>query len=83
MVKENSPWYKLIIYGMEYFSRYYSNYRGFVVDNVDPKGLNRIKVIVPKLDRDNEDGLWAYPKGNWGGKNYGVNILPKIPIWSG
>ena len=74
----DSVWYKVLIYGLEFIGRYYSSYRGFVVDNNDPKGLNRIKVVSPIINTfDNENGIWAYPKGNWGGKDYGVQMLPK------
>jgi len=94
----DSGWYKIVMYGLEFLGRYYSSYRGFVVDNDDPKGLNRIKIISPIIDSfDNTEGAWAYPKTNWGGKGYGFNILPQkgdmiwvefehgdlnYPIWS-
>lgn len=91
-----SPWYKLIHYGLEFFGRYYSNYRGFVIDNNDPQGLNRVKVVCPSLIPDDK-GQWAFPKGQWGSNGFGVQILPKVgdmiflefdhgnldyPIWS-
>jgi hypothetical protein len=70
-------WYKILNYGLEFIGRYYSSYRGFVVDTNDPKGLNRIKIISPIIDSyDNTEGVWAYPKTNWGGKDYGIQILP-------
>lgn len=93
----NSPWYKLVNFGLEFFGKYYSSYRGFVVDNDDPKKLNRIKVISPIIGNDSSDGVWAYPKGIYSGNNHGVNLLPlkgemvwlefehgdsKYPIWS-
>lgn len=83
MIKTDSPWYKFLIYGLERLGRYYSCYRGFVVDNEDPKKLNRVKVIIPQLDNKNTTGIWAYSKTHWGGKNYGFNIIPEISdmIW--
>jgi len=92
-----SLWYKLIYYGLEFFGRYYSTYRGFVVDNNDPEGLNRIKVIYPGLIPNDKVGSWAFSKGQWGANNYGVQMLPQkgdmvliefdhgdldYPIWS-
>jgi len=77
MVTNKSPWYSLVFYGLEFLGRYYSSYRGFVVDNLDLDGMNRIKVTVPVLNSYDRTGVWAYPKGNWGGKNYGVNFLPQ------
>jgi len=74
----DSNWYKLIMYGLEFVGRYYSSYRGFVIDNDDPKGMNRIKVISPTLNSfDNVEGEWAYPKSNWGAKGYGIHLLPQ------
>ena len=94
----DSAWYKLIVYGLEFIGRYYSSYRGFVVMNDDPRGLNRVKIISPTINAiDDKVGIWAYPKGNWGAKGYGVQMLPMIgdmvwvefeygdlehPIWS-
>jgi hypothetical protein len=71
-------WYKILNYGLEFIGRYYSSYRGFVVDNNDPKGLNRLRVISPIINPyENTEGVWAYPKTNWGGKDYGIQILPQ------
>ena len=78
MISSDSPWYKFLMYGLEKLGRYYSSYRGFVVDNEDPKGLGRIKVINPTLNQFDNVGIWAFPKGQWGGKDYGVNLLPLI-----
>lgn len=89
--------FKLIHYGMEFIGRYYSTYRGYVVDNNDPKGMNRVKVISPIIAIDDNKGIWAFPKHSWGGNNYGTQWLPEIgdtvylefeygdldyPIWS-
>ena len=98
MYKSNyeNPWYKLMFLGLEYFGRYYSTYQGIVVDNEDPLKMNRVKVIYPQLIK-NDTGTWAVPRNNWGGKNYGKQLLPQkgdtvyiefymgdleYPIWS-
>lgn len=78
MREDESPWYKLIHYGLEFFGRYYSTYRGFVIDNNDPDNQNRIKVIVPGINPNTLKGTWAYPRNSWGGKDYGVTLLPQI-----
>lgn len=73
----------LILQGLEKFGRYYSVYRGFVVDNDDTKdptniGLqNKIQIRVPQIAGANIVG-WAYPKGLYAGKGYGVQNLPAI-----
>jgi hypothetical protein len=73
----DSIWYRLIHYGLEFFGRYYSSYRGFVVDNEDPEGMNRVKVIMPTIHPYDKVGEWAYPINNWGGENYGSHCLPQ------
>ncbi len=57
--------------------RYFGKYRGIVEDNQDPKGLFRIKAIVPVV-MGFEDSLgWAYPLPvTGGGKNIGDTWLP-------
>lgn len=82
--------------GMEYIGRYYSIYRGIVIDNEDPEHLGRILVHVPSV----QSGLraWARCKAFVGFNHAGVKfITPKIgdvvfvefekglplyPIWS-
>lgn len=63
--------------GLERYQRYYSIYRGIVVDNKDELHCNRLKVIVP----DVMSGVcnWAYPKGQHGSIQSGFKFLsPKI-----
>lgn len=74
----NSPWHRLLYYGLEFFGRYYSTYRGFVIENKDPDNQNRVKVVVPGINPNTAIGTWAYPKDSWGGKDYGVSLLPQI-----
>ena len=85
----------LIYNGFEYFGKYYSKYRAFVVSNEDPLHYNRIKVEVPGIMGLNE--LWVYGTNQFSGKGYGAQILPQVgevvwiefeqgnpnkPIWS-
>jgi hypothetical protein len=74
---EDNPWWKLIHIGLEYFGRYYSTYRGFVIDNNDPENMNRCKVVLPSIMPNDIKGKWALPKNSWGGKDYGINLLPQ------
>jgi len=83
--------------GMEFFGKYYSVYRGYVVDNDDPDGLNRLLVKVPQVTGVKTHVKWAYPRNNFSGENYGIQVLPKkgdlvwvefeygkpaFPVWS-
>lgn len=63
-------------HGLEYFGVYYSSYRGFIVDNKDPKKLGRLKVRVPQLTQDQAIERWAFPKGQPAGKNFGDFMIP-------
>lgn len=85
----------LFYHGLESLGKFYSVYRGYVVDNFDPDGLNRLKVIVPTISKSPLVN-WAYQKSCYSGDNYGIQILPeqgalvwvefdhgnpKYPIW--
>lgn len=76
--ESESLWYKLMHYGLEFFGMYYSTYRAFVIDNKDPNNMGRVKVSIPVVYSNDVEGIWAYPKSLWGGKNYGVGLLPEI-----
>ena len=64
--------------GLEGLGRYYSVYRGIVIDNDDvEKHMNRVKVCVPEV----MGGVfaWAYPKGQHGSISSGFKFLaPKV-----
>lgn len=94
--KEENPWYLATQFGLESLGLFYSKYRGFVINNVDEEGLNRLTVLVPQIDQAPLFDL-AFPASSWGGKNYGQQMLPQIgdmvwvefefgnidnPIWS-
>ncbi len=87
----------LIYEGLESIGRYYSVYRGHVIDNEDPTGLNRIQVMVPSVTSKSIHPTWAYPRDSFSGNGYGMQVLPvkgdmvmvefdhgdpKFPIWS-
>jgi len=68
--------------GIEALGRYYSRYRGIVVDNDDPLSMNRLKVAIP--DIDGGIILWAEPIGQHGSVDSGFKYLtPKIKdlVW--
>lgn len=69
-------WSKFTKYGFELFGKYYSIYRGFVVDTEDPEGLCRVKVLVPEISRYRID-RWAFPRNLYSGKGYGIQCLPQ------
>lgn len=87
----------LVTHGFEKFGRYYSKYRGFVVDREDPQGYSRLIVRVPNIHGTNLPKYWAWPAGTYAGKGYGVQVIPNVgdvvwvefefgdpkrPIWS-
>jgi len=90
--------FKNIIYhGLEAIGKYYSVYRGHVMDNEDSSGLGRIQIVVPSIFGGVEHPIWAYPRNNFSGNGYGMQILPvkgdlvwiefehgnpKFPVWS-
>lgn len=68
----------IIYYGLEYIGRYYSTYRGFVVDNEDPDGINKVLVKIPIVSRYAEHPVWAYEQFSFSGPNYGTQVLPQV-----
>lgn len=72
----------LFKYGMEKFGKYYSSYRGFVYDNVDPDNMGRVQLLIPEIAGNKPYITWALPKGCFSGtthdgKTYGTHILPQ------
>lgn len=64
-------------FGLEWFNRYYSCYKGFIVDNNDPDQLGRVRVRVPDLFGQQVLETWALPKGMFSGKSIGFFAIPK------
>jgi hypothetical protein len=78
--------------------RFYGKYRGSVVDNEDPDGRGRLKLLVPSLLGDTETE-WALPCFPFGGADQtGTYLVPPVralvwvefeqgdlsyPIWTG
>lgn len=56
--------------GVEYLGRYYSKYRGLVIDNQDPTGLDKLLVYIPKMDIQ----IWARSYGTVGGYKWGLKL---------
>lgn len=74
---------KLLTQGIEAFGRYYGSYRGYVIDNEDPEGFGRLKIMVPQITGIDVIDYWAWPKGVYSGKGYGSQIIPekKDMVW--
>ena len=87
----------ILYYGLESIGKYYSAYRGYVVDNDDEDGLGKLQVKIPTVTKNKIHPSWAYPKTQWGGKGYGMQLLPvkgelvwiefehgdtRFPIWN-
>lgn len=75
--RRENPWYSIIQYGLEFIGRYYSSYRGFVINNEDPLGMGRLQLLIPIIDDTQPSETWAFPKNIWGGNNYGSQLLPQ------
>lgn len=68
--------------GIEAFGRYYSRYKGIVVDDDDPYSMNRLKVAVPDIHGGIID--WALPINQQGSMDSGIKYLtPKVKdlVW--
>ena len=62
---------------LEYAGNYYSDYIGFVVSVDDTEERQRILVYVPEIFGMGSRPIWAEPKGVYGGKGYGIQMLPQ------
>jgi hypothetical protein len=58
--------------GLEALGRYYSSYRGIVIDNVDPKNRGRLVLTIPSISGS---AIWAEPKGLDGALQTGFKWL--------
>lgn len=67
----------LLTLGLEKFGLYYSNYRGYVQSNADPKNLSRLQLNIPEIYGDYVSSYWAWPASNYAGPGYGVQVLPQ------
>jgi len=75
---KDTVFYKIMLYGLEYLGRYYGNYRGFVLSNEDPLKMGRLQLRLPHLNPNvKDDETWAWPISSWGGKDYGIQLLPQ------
>ena len=61
--------------GLEKFGLFYSKYRAFVVDNEDPQGYNRVRLVIPGI-ADNPMDYWAWGVNQFAGPNYGSQMIP-------
>lgn len=67
----------LVYAGLESFGRYYSTYRAYVEENEDPLHLNRLILIIPTVTGMEPYNYWAFPKNNYAGNGYGMQLLPR------
>jgi len=67
----------LVLYGLEKFGLFYSEYRGYVYDNNDPNGYGRLQVNVPEVFGENVLDYWAWPSSNFSGNGYGFQCIPQ------
>lgn len=77
--------------------RYYGKYRGIVRDNQDPRGMGRIRALVPEV-LDDQESPWALPCAPYAGAGVGQYTVPPVdagvwiefeagdparPVWTG
>jgi hypothetical protein len=59
--------------------RFYGKYRGFVVNNMDPKRLGRLTLRIPSVLGSEITSGWAMPCLPYGGqKNQGLFCIPEV-----
>lgn len=71
--KDNRLGNTIVERGLEGLNRFYGIYRGLVMENKDPLGLNRLYIWIPEV----MGGItrWALPRGQQGGAQYGFKKL--------
>jgi len=67
----------MVYHGLETYGRYYSCYRGFVFDNVDPLNNHRVRLVIPEVGGNTPYQYWAHPKGQFSGEGYGMQLIPQ------
>lgn len=81
----NLNWFKekLRTFGLEYFAKYYSIYRGVVEDNNDPDKRGRLKIKVPQIFGKTVPNYWAESRGMFAGKGIGFFAIPNVgdAVW--
>ncbi len=62
--------------------RYYGKYRGVVQDNEDPRGMGRIRALVPEV-LDDQVTPWALPCAPFAGAGAGQYTIPAVEsgVW--
>lgn len=72
MAKEDGLISQMVDSGIDALGRFYSIYRGVVLDIDDEMNIDRLKVYIPQLNVID----WALPRGNHGSHNCGFRLHP-------
>jgi len=67
----------IVVYGLEYFNRFYGPYRGRVISNKDPQKTGRIIVEVPRALLPPKNSEWVFPMMHGAGMGHGVFWPPE------
>ncbi len=64
-------------------SKFYVTFLGFVKSIKDESNLNQLLLYVPEVMGPSGNLVWAIPKGNFGGKDFGVQVIPPVgsTVW--
>lgn len=61
--------------GLEFFGKYYSEYRAYVINNNDPQKEGRLQLMVPGIIEEPTE-YWAPSSGVFAGQGYGLHLIP-------
>lgn len=69
--------------GLEPYGRFYGEYVGIVKSTEDELGINRLLLYIPEVMGPEGAYVWALPKGQFSGVNYGSQIMPQVgdSVW--
>jgi uncharacterized protein involved in type VI secretion and phage assembly len=68
----------LLLKGLEYFNKYYGNYRAIVSSNSDPQKRGRIQLYSPDVGQTTALDIWVDPAFSYSGAGHGSFWPPEV-----